>query len=441
MTMMLGNLESTPRNWWRYSTLIPEPFSPLSVIRTFPHITMNPAAHLEEDYDFERRYWYYGLHSWPQMLARSPHGLPFARQSCYDAGYPASKALIPIDPQHPICRAWRDGLDEEVIVVLSALLPCAWSVVPLRIGENPRFAHTVLFVAVEEGSTTTAEQGKEAVARLVALLESKGLIDVDVEVHESSYIELGRLYDHTDLYFAYGSRDDEPDRSRVHLSSAIGAQISLINDPRRYGTANAWLDCGPPERRERFLLTCGHVLREDEAGSATGHGAKSNASRARPVAQFIGENFDDCVQECKSRIESTLWTMAKLNERYGTAGDCNSWPSLSSQAMRTAKSKHEEYRLLLDEVTQKFGEAHQHIIGDLHATSARLMAYEGSSWMCDWALIRPDPEVFRGLTINERSSTSFTGIVNPKEPLSDGTAVPSHPNSSVRSANEGVTSP
>lgn len=352
----------------------------------------------------DRYDWYDGLSSCPRMVAHSANSVQYVGISRHP-GYPEPKMLWPIDPEHPLCATWR-GLDDEVIGILRETLPSAWSVVRLRIGHSPKEAHTALFIAVEQ-ETATAEEGQEAVRQIVALLESRHL-DVDVEILESSYIQLGRLYDIDALLektcFLIDARQN---KLKLNLSTAPGAPIAPLNDSIFSGTAGIWLVCGLPEARERFLLTRSHVLSPRTGKAATPETTSLLLSDPVPIAQFSGEAFDECLKWCQGFIELSLEMHDRRQETDRERPDYDA--SRAEDRRRTII----EDGLFLDRVVEDFSEPNQHIIGLGYAVSNdHSVAFADATWSSDWALIRPDHDAFEGSSVNSVPLTPcFPGIL------------------------------
>lgn len=231
-------------------------------------------------------------------------------------------------------------------------------------------------------------------SRTVALLESRRL-DIDVEILESTAIKLGRLYD-IETLSQTARLPHHVSLLRLHLSPALGAAIVPLDDHKRSGTAGIWLVCGPPEARERFLLTCSHVIHTHTAKSTTPNTSSSLACDPAPIAQFLGKPFSESHKFCLGLVEHELERFHQNQERVRDD------PLHDASRAESKKQTLDEAARTVHRVSQDFANSSQHIIGLSHALSDQhLVRFGGATWTCDWALIRPDPNAFEGSTVNE----------------------------------------
>ncbi|WWD04257.1 hypothetical protein V865_002325 [Kwoniella europaea PYCC6329] len=200
--------------------------------------------------------YYHGVPTCPKLLARSGDDNWSQPRSTLDIGYPEPKVLAPVDAAHPITAIWDIPLGEELLQTLDRILPTANSIDVLKVCYEfeVESANPVIWIGVTP-NTATSTIAKGVVKSCIALLEKYGMLDVQVEIKEStvSLLALNRLYDPLNLPVA----TQEITRQ---FSASLGLAITTRAKPFVFGSSAFFVRDRLDKTDTIMLLTGQHVI-------------------------------------------------------------------------------------------------------------------------------------------------------------------------------------
>lgn len=190
--------------------------------------------------DHERKWYYYGLVSHPQLVARS-NAATMQWQLRFEDEHPIKKRLGRVG-QHPIVnKSETSSLSKDIIGLLDATLE-GWNCIDvLRIGES-NAQHTnpvILWIGVLPNSTSS-QIGMNVALRCRAILQRYGLDDVHCEIREAVVQPAASLAARNQpIVKNLDVNVDEITHSGFHFpafTDTIGQCVAMEADPTREAT-------------------------------------------------------------------------------------------------------------------------------------------------------------------------------------------------------------
>ncbi|QRV95606.1 hypothetical protein RhiJN_23624 [Ceratobasidium sp. AG-Ba] len=206
------------------------------------------AGHIPQEE--EANFYYFGLISNPILVARAGTS-PYQKLTVPFKDRPA-KELRTVGA-HPICKVWDEFLAPGLIEILRAFEVDLTSFDCLRIGYvGELYAPVVVWIGVVPGSLN-GKPAVEVVSRSLRLVHKHNLMDVDVEIRESSVSDsAGFRLSHPGVIQGTLGYPNEP------LTTTLGHSISSLDTPTVEGTGGLFVAESGSSRK--FLVTARHVV-------------------------------------------------------------------------------------------------------------------------------------------------------------------------------------
>ncbi|EKM55700.1 uncharacterized protein PHACADRAFT_209222, partial [Phanerochaete carnosa HHB-10118-sp] len=134
--------------------------------------------------EMEAKYYYYGLHSKPVLVARSST-TPWEAPTGPEADWPCKE--LRVFGNHPLKEVWEGGLGLKFCGLLGSMKVQWTSIDLLRIGEAEEYLTPparVVWIGVRPASLS-GHDGVDVVTKCHNLLVEHDIVDVDVEIRES----------------------------------------------------------------------------------------------------------------------------------------------------------------------------------------------------------------------------------------------------------------
>ncbi|KAF7327803.1 hypothetical protein MKEN_00360100 [Mycena kentingensis (nom. inval.)] len=357
----------------------------------------------------ERRCYYVGLPSQPQLVARTST-TPWIEPWGPHPTVPP-KVLRPVGP-HPLDKIWEDTLAAAIVKYLSAQVDWT-SVDPARIGyEDSDVFPVILWVGVRPGSVSP-EKGLEVVHGCKDILAEHGIHDVDVEMRESAVVLQGRLFPPADLF-------DSLARFKEPFSTTLGLSIARADTPHYEGTGGFYfIDSQRPG--QLFLTTVRHLVFHPDTTENERYEAQSDDSEKLIDVILFGDaalkRAMDDIKGDKKNSEMELKSLKKMRETPGR----NAWTEKAARKVADLAEMIKEHAELYSKVAREWGPPARRTIGHVVCSPPLAFSVGAGKFTEDWAVIQLDGSFDRhnvvGNAIDLGASTGAGLAVNPAMPL------------------------
>ncbi|KAF7327811.1 hypothetical protein MKEN_00360900 [Mycena kentingensis (nom. inval.)] len=323
----------------------------------------------------ERRCYYVGLPSQPQLVARTST-TPWIEPWGPHPTVPP-KVLRPVGP-HPLDKIWEDTLAAAVVKYLSAHVDWT-SVDPARIGyEDSDSFPVILWVGVNPGSVST-EKGLEVVHGCKAILAEHGIHDVDVEMRESAVVLQGRLFPPADLF-------DSLARFKEPFSTTLGLSIARGDTPRCEGTGGFYF-IDPQRPGQLFLATVRHLVFHPDTTENERYEAQSDdPEQLIDVILFGDAALKRALDDIKGDKENSELVLGSLKRIPGRSV----WAKKAARKYADLTDMIKEHVELYSEVAREWGPPARRTIGHVVCSPPLAFSVGVGKFTEDWAVVQLD---------------------------------------------------
>ncbi|QRV81148.1 hypothetical protein RhiJN_09163 [Ceratobasidium sp. AG-Ba] len=363
----------------------------------------------------EANFYYFGLISNPILVARAGTS-PYQKLTVPFKDRPA-KELRTVGA-HPICKVWDNSLAPGLIEILRAFEMDLTSSDCLRIGYvGELYAPVVVWIDVVPGSLN-GKPAAEVVSRSLRLVHKHNLMDVDVEIRETSVSDsAGFRLSHPDAIEGTLGYPSEL------LTTTLGYPISALDTPTVEGTGGLFVTESGGSRK--FLVTARHVVLPP-AHYRNEHYVLEDESQHRKVAffghaalsKYLGSN-ELLIEDQQQGVLIYEANLRKIEGEEGPEADeRRQWSQagiiVNTQVIRKLKE--------LNQSVQDHPNLDDRVHGHVYLAPPINFDVQPGGYTEDWALIEIDPSKlnaanFIGNVIYLGTRMPLEGFEYPKDGL------------------------